>query len=111
MSSSRLMDGGRATTETRPRIPTSVALILIGLCGMIFLCSALYWVGGQVSGMVTGGDTTQTEAATEAAPHIGPRDVFAVITAQDRTNCLARAYWQIVSIQTPTSTVYECHPQ
>ena len=111
MSSSRLIDCVRATTETRPRIPTSVALILIGLCGMIFLCSALYWVGGQVSGMVTGGDTTQTEAATEAAPHIGPRDVFAVITAQDRTNCLARAYWQIVSIQTPTSTVYECHPQ
>lgn len=111
MSSSRLMSAGQALTETRPRIPTSLALALVGLVGMVFMCSALYWVGAQVTGWNTAEKTVQSEQVTVDAAPMGHRDVFAVITAQDKVNCLARAYWQIVTIQTPAGTVYECHPQ
>lgn len=111
MSSSRLMSVGQAITETRPRIPASLALALVGLIGMVFMCSALYWVGAQVTGWNTAEKTVQSAQATVNTARIGQREAFAVITAQDKVNCLARAYWQIVTIQTPTGTVYECHPQ
>lgn len=111
MSSSRLMDAGRAITPGQPRIPTSLALALVGLVGMIFICSALYWVGAQFSGWATGSDTAQTEPTGEDIDRPGPRDRFPVISSQDRTDCLARAYWYIAEIQTPTGIVRECHPQ
>lgn len=110
MSSSRLMEAGRAITPGQPRIPTSVALIMVGLAGMIFLCSALFWASSKAMGWATG-DTAKADISdSNAIPDYAPRQVFAVITVEDRVNCLARAYWQITPIQTPTGVVYECHP-
>ena len=57
-------------------------------------------------------EVIKTPTPAEDAPTYGHRQIFPILTQQDRTDCLARPFWWIASIKvSDETTVYECRPQ
>jgi hypothetical protein len=74
---------------------------------MVLMCGALFWGAAHLTGMVI-----KTPTPAEDAPTYGHRQIFPILTQQDRTDCLARPFWWIASIKvSDETTVYECRPQ
>lgn len=108
MSSSRLMDAGRSMAQSGSGILSkSLLFVVVGLVGMIFMCSALFWVGSSITGWF--GDVAQIRGENSYSDY-GPGEAFPIILNGDNDECTRRR-WRVQPIDIGTQIIYECHPR
>jgi hypothetical protein len=87
-----------------------MVLVIVGLAGLIFMCSLMTWIGSSVTGYFSDAVAELRPAGGNSYSDYGAGERFPVILPADKTECLARR-WQIVTVQLPNSIVYECWPK